>query len=191
MIVATTDQLERAELLLAGMPEAVGRAMSRAMNAAAAVGRDSAVKKIAATYAVKADDIRSKIEVSKATPGRLEIAVTLRSRSLSMGYFPHSPVAAGTGGRGKPPLQAEIRRGEEKDVKGAFVAQLNSGLRIMIRTGGKTASGKAAMRSVYTVPFAGMLGATPVRVHVETEALEKLDAQLDREIDRALAEVAP
>ncbi|MEK0431302.1 MAG: hypothetical protein RL139_1106, partial [Gemmatimonadota bacterium] len=65
-------------------------------------------------------------------------------------------------------------------------AELNSGRRIMIRTGRKTASGKSAMRSLYTVPLAVMLGVENVREAVEARAVEVLDQRLGHEIDRAL-----
>lgn len=190
MIVAASEQLERAERYLAGIPGAAERALSNALNKAMAAARDAAIEEISSTYNLSADDIRHKLDVERATPEDLTAGIVMRSRSLSLGYFSHTPTTAGSGGPGRPLLRAEIRRGEPKDVKGAFVATINGQPRVMMRTGKRTAAGKSAIASVYTIPLAGMLGTTPIRAAVEERALAMVDEILGREIDKALAEVA-
>jgi hypothetical protein len=187
---AVAKGLERARDFLATIPGAAEKAVAAALNRAAAIGRDEAVSAIDKRYAVRPSDVREKITLRTATPNSLVISVIARSGPLALGYFPHSPIEAGTGGRGKPVLRAEVIRGQEKNVLGAFVATINGKPRIMIRTGGKTASNKSAIKSVSTVPIASMLGAPSVQQAVETRALAVFDAQLDREIDRALGRVA-
>lgn len=183
---AVTKGLERARDFLVTIPGAAEKAVARALNRAASVGRDEAIKAIDARYAVRPSDVRDKITTKAATPNNLVISIVARSGPLALGYFPHTPIESGTGGRGKPVLRAEVIRGQEKDVPGAFVAPINGKPRIMIRTGGKTATGKAAIKSVSTVPIASMLGAESVQEAVETRALAVFDQHLDREIDRAL-----
>lgn len=190
MIAAVEAQLERARDFLGTIPRAAETAMARALNAAAGAGREAAIKAIGDRYAVHASDVREKITRTTASPDKLAIAVVARSGSLALGYFPHIPASVGTGGPGRPILRAEVLRGQQKDVAGAFVATINGKPRIMIRTGGKTATGKSAIRSVYTVPIASMLGAESVQKAVEDRALAVVDQQLDREIDRALGKVA-
>lgn len=186
MIEFVEAQLERARTYLAAIPGAAERAAARALNKAAAAGREAAVTAIVDRYAVNAGDIRSKITLGTATPGSLGVAVIARSGSLALGYFPHSPVVTGTGGPGKPTLHAEVLRGQSKSVGGAFVATINGKPRIMIRTGGKTKAGRTQIKSVYTVPFASMMGASTVVDAVEDRAAAVLDEQLGREIDREL-----
>lgn len=180
------DGLAKARAFLASIPRAAEVAMSRALNAALIEGRNAAVKAITDRYAVRAADIREKITIAQATPDRLSIDVTARSGPLALGYFPHSPVAPGTGGRGKAPLTAEVLRGAERVVAGAFIAMINGKPRIMQRTGGITRTGKTAIKSVYTVPMGSMLGVDSVRAYVEARAVEVVEKRLDREIDRAL-----
>lgn len=186
-MITAEAQMERAEALLAELPGAAARAMARALNRAAVAGRQRAVQAITERYAVKASDVRAKITLTTATPEQLGVSVLARSPSLSLGYFPHKPTRSGTGGRGKPALTAEVLRGNRKPFPGAFVATINGQPRIMVRTGGKTSGGKDAIRSVYTVPMAAMLGVASVREAVEQRALEVLDERVDHEIDQALA----
>ncbi len=180
------QQLERAQAMLAAFPGAAEKALAAALNRAAKLGREAAVEAIDKRYAVRPSDVRETITIKTATPDALSISIVSRSGPLSLGYFPHAPVVAGTGGRGKPVLRAEVIRGQEKSVPGAFVATINGKPRIMIRTGGKSASGRSAIKSVPAVPIATMLGAKSVREVVEARAMAVLDEQLDREIDRAL-----
>lgn len=184
------SQLERARDFLAAIPGAAEKALAAALNRAATIGRDEAVKAIDQRYAVRPSDVRDKITLRAATPNNLVISIVARSGSLSLGYFPHTPLEAGTGGPGRPVLRAEVLRGHEKDVAGAFIAPINGKPRIMIRTGGKTATGKSAIKSLSTVPIASMLGAESVQEAVLTRAFSVLDEQLDKEIDRALGKAA-
>lgn len=186
MILAATDQVERAERYLAGIPGAAARAMSKAMNRAAGSARAEAVRAITARYATRTTDVRNMIKLSTSTPDRLEVAITARSSALSLGYFPHTPKKPGTGGPGRPALRAEIKRGAGKEVRGAFVVRVNSGLRVMTRTGQKTSSGRDGMRSLYTIPLAEMMGRPDVREAVEEAVIETLDRRLSHEITREL-----
>lgn len=185
-MITATVQLERAQELLGELTGAAERAMARALNRAATAGRQAAVKAIGERYAVRAGDVRERITLSTATPDRLEVAVVAKSGPLPLTYFPHSPSEPGTGGPGRPVLRAEILRGQEKDIRGAFVATIGGKPRVMIRTGGKTRTGKDAMKVVPSVPIAVMLGAPSVREVVEQRAVAVLDERLEHELDREL-----
>lgn len=183
-------ELERARDFLVAIPGAAEKATARALNHAAAAGREAAIDAIVDRYAVQPSDIREKVTVTTARAEQLGAAVVARSGPLALGYFPHTPVVAGTGGPGRPVLRAEVLRGRERAVPGAFVAPINGKPRIMIRTGRTTATGRSAIRSLYTVPMAAMLGAEQVRDELEGRALAVLEQTLDREIDRALGKAA-
>lgn len=185
-----TRGLEQAQAFLAGLPRAAERAVAAALNRASVQGRDESVAAIDRRYAVNPGDVREKIQISSATPDKLSVSIVARSPSLSLGYFPHSPSVAGTGGRGRPALHAEVLRGQAKSVRDAFVATINGRARIMMRTGGRTSTGKTAIRSVYSVPLALMLGAETVRAAVMSRIADVFDQHLGREIDRALGKAA-
>lgn len=187
---AVANGLERARDFLASIPGAAEKACANALNRAAAVGRDEAVKSITERYVVRPSDVREKLTVRSATPSNLTISVTARSGALSLTYFPHSPEHIGTGGRGKPVLRAQVIRGHEKSIPGAFIARINGKPRIMMREGGRTATGKAKIKNVFTVPIANMLGASSVQKAVEDRALAVFDEHLAKEIDRALGGAA-
>jgi hypothetical protein len=187
---AVIKGLERARDFLATIPGAAEKACASALNRASAVAREEAIKAITDRYVVRPSDVREKITLSPATVNKLTVSVVARSGPLSLTYFPHSPIHIGTGGRGKPTLRAEVLRGQEKEVGGAFIASINGKPRIMMRTGGRTATHKAAIKSVPAVPIASMLGATSVEAAVQDRALAVFDDHLGREIDRALGRVA-
>jgi hypothetical protein len=183
LVITSTDaQLERARDFLAAIPGAAEVAMSRALNHAANAGRETAIDGIVGRYAVQSGDVRERVTLSAATPGNLSMSVVARSGPLALGYFPHTPTQLGTGGRGRPVLRAEVIRGQEKEVPGAFIAPINGKNRIMIRTGEK----RLPIKSLSTVPIGSMLGAKTVREAVEEKAIAVVDQYLDKEIDRAL-----
>lgn len=182
--------LERARAYLATVAGGAERAMARALNRAAVIGRDQAVALIDRRYAVRPSDVREKITLRDATPNNLVMHIIARSGPLGLDYFPHAPNVAGTGGPGKPLLRAEILRGQEKAIPGAFVATINGKPRVMLRVGGKTATGKAKIKRVPAVPIAVMLGVEAVRTAVEARAFQVFDEQLGRELDREIGKIA-
>ena len=185
-MITVATQLAEAQRRLAAIPEAAERATARAMNTAMILSKEDAVGKITERYAAQPADVRKMITVVVAGPARLAAALFARSPALSLGYFPHTPTAAGTGGPGKPLLHAEVIRGQSKPLRAAFVAPLNSGLRIMTRTGEKTRTGKNAIESVFAVPLATMMGVESVRTAIEAVALGVFEGRLAGEIDREL-----
>ena len=110
-MITAAAEMDRALRALGHLPGAAERAMARALNGAGVSARAAAIERITARYAVKPEDVRRMIGLSEASPSTLEVAVSARSGSTSLGYFPHAPSRPGTGGRGKPTLRVEILRG--------------------------------------------------------------------------------
>lgn len=179
-MIALADHLATAEQYVGTIPGAAERAMSRALNKASEAAKSSAVRTILSRYAAKASDVNGMITLTPSTPEKLEVQVKARSGSLSLGYFPHSPSTGGTGGPGRPALTAEIKRGDTKSIGGAFIANLNSGPRVMRRKPG------GGIKGVYTIPLARMLGVESVRDAVEADAVRRVGEVLPAEIDREL-----
>lgn len=186
MITASLDQLERARIALAGLPGAAERAVARAMTEAAKAAKAEAIDVISGRYEVKERDVAARLSVSAARPSALAATLTARSPSMPLHYFPHTPSRSGTGGPGKPHLSVTVRRGETRTVGSSFVARLGVKNRIVTRTGGKTGSGKDALRVLYTTPIAEMLGVAAIASDVEDRAVKVLDERVGVEIDREL-----
>ncbi len=186
MITATTDQLAHAQRFLGAIPGAAERAMAKAMNAAIKGARLEALDKIADRYEVDGADVRARLTTQLARVSSLSAVLKAKSPGLPLTYFPHDPDQPGTGGRGKPPLSATVLRGQTKPVRGAFVAKLGTKARVVERLGHKTSTGKDALRVIPSVPIAVMLGVQNVALAVEERALQLLDENLSREIDREL-----
>ncbi len=186
VVTSAADSLARARLFLGTIPGAAERATARAINVGIKAALPVAVETIVARYAARPADVLQALRITTAKPANLEASLVARSGSLALGYFPHDPAAAGTGGPGRPQLTAEVKRGAAKAVGGAFVATIGGKPRIMIRTGGVTAAGKGALKTLFTVPLAQMLGVEAVRDAVEVKALAIIDARMTAEIDREL-----
>jgi len=190
VIVATTDQLERARKYLGTIPGAAEAATSRAINAAVRAAQVEAFERIVGRYEISEADVKARHTVKLSTSRNLEAVLRAKSPALPLHYFPHTPTRGGTGGRGKPPTTVTVRRGESKALGPAFIAKLGTKARIVVRTGEKTSSGKDRLKVLYSIPVAEMLGVTDVRVHVEARALEMVDEKLTAEIDAELGKVA-
>lgn len=186
MIGVAEQGYQRAVDFLGTIEGAAERATARALNRAAVAGREAAIRSIDARYAVQPSDVRDKVALVQASPASLSVQVVAKSPALSLGYFPHTPTAPGTGGPGRPALRAEVMRGQQRAIPGAFVAAINGKPRIMIRTGGTTRTGRSQIKSLFGPPIAVMLGADSVREAVEARAHAVLDEQLGAEIDREL-----
>ncbi len=178
--------MERAERFLSSIPGAAERAMTRALNAAIKGAEVEALEKIESRYEVRGADVKARLTLQLARPTSLSAKLGAKSPSLPLSYFPHTPNQPGTGGRGRPALSVSVLRGQSKDVRGGFVAKLGTKSRIAIRTGQKTRTGKDALKVLFSVPIAEMLGVPNVRLAVEARAAELLDAKLGPEIDREL-----
>lgn len=190
MITATVDQLARAERYLGAIPGAAQRALSRAMNAAIKAAADEAVVSIHDRYTTAEKDVRARLELQASKPSALTATLLARSPALPLHYFPHTPKKPGTGGRGKPRLVVEVLRGQPKTMASAFIAKLGVKPRIVVRTGEKTASGKDALKVLFSVPVPEQLGVAPVRLAVEERAMDMLDEKLGAEIDRELGKAS-
>lgn len=184
------DAIERTADFLRAIPGAAEKASAAALNRAVVAGREQAIESILGRYAAKGSDVRTAITTRPARKEDLSADVIAKSGSLSLGYFPHTPISIGTGGPGKPPLTVEILRGSVRTIPGAFVAPINGKPRIMIRTGGTTKTGRTQIKSVPAVPIAVMMGNEGVRDAVERRAVDVLDEQLGKQIDKALAGAA-
>jgi hypothetical protein len=145
------------------IPGAAEKAAARALNAAAA-GREAAVTAIVERYAVQRRRHPREDHADDGDAGQALGVGWSRGRARSRSATSRTRRSTiGTGGPGTPVLRAEVLRGQERAIGGAFIAPINGKPRIMIRTGGTTKTGRTQIKSVYTVPIASMLGAESVR----------------------------
>ena len=181
-----TDGLERAEKYLGGIEGAAERATAKAIGAGLTAARKATVREITSGYEVKRADVEAHITLERS---KMSGTLRLKSGSLPLHYFPHTPDQPGTGGPGAPALQVTVRKGQKVTIAGAFVAPLGSKNRIAIRAGGVTRTGKDALKVFYTIPIPQMLARPEIRLAVEEKAVEAIDRALDKQIDRELGAV--
>lgn len=189
MIEIGTEGLERAEMYLGGIAGAAERATAKAIGAGLTAARKATVSEITTGYEVKRADVEAHMTIEKARTSAMSGALRLRSGSLPLHYFPHTPDQPGTGGPGAPALQVTVKKGQTKTIPGAFVAPLGGKNRIVIRTGGKTRTGKDALKVFYSIPIPQMLARPEIRLAVEEKAVEAIDRAVTAQIDRELGAV--
>ena len=105
-----------------GIAGAAERATVKAVNAGLSAARKATVREITTGYEVKRADVEAHLTLERARASTISGALRLKSGSLPLHYFPHTPDAPGTGGPGAPTLQVTVKRGQTKAMPGAFVA---------------------------------------------------------------------
>lgn len=132
---ARAPDVERVRALLAHIPGAAEKAISRALNAAVAKAKSEATTLVQGRYTVEPNEFKKSIKLLKASPKTLRAAFLVRSAAMRLAKFKHSQ----QGGL----VTTEIVRGRAKQWPGSFIA----------RVGGHT--GIFARKRDYSAPTQG------------------------------------
>lgn len=182
MITVSTEQMERAELLLKGIPKGVEKAVAAALNRAAEGARTIAIKKVRERYYIQAKDVRETIEIKKAMINEPVAIIKASGSPLALSKFritPSNPPAK----RRKKPIIARVVRGEGGPIRSAFVAKMQSGHIGVFRRVGKE---RLPITELYGPSVPQMLGHESVTEYIEEKARERLENRLEHEINRLL-----
>ena len=175
------------------------QAMSAAINKTAQKARTEINRAITQEYAVKADEVRSAIDLRSARGNNLEATIDIfgskskRGRSANMIRFLAVMQAAGmpVKTRGAKVTRAQMREvgrqlgflvrrgGGVKQIKGAFVA--NNGRTVFMRTGKE----RLPIKPVRVIGFSQMFASKKISERV----MGKINTDFKVEIERAIAMV--
>ncbi|GEA17744.1 phage tail protein [Moorella sp. E306M] len=182
MITISAEQLARAEVLLKNVPNGVSKAVVSALNRAAESARADAVRKVRERYYIKAQDVRSEIKITKATLDNQAAIIHATGEPVPLSKFRVTP-AKPPAKRRKNPIIVRVVRGGGGPVKGAFVAQMQSG-----HIGVFHRAGRARLPIIqrFGPSIPQMLGHESVVTYVEERAQELLESRLEHEIERLL-----
>lgn len=181
MIRVTEDNIERALSMLAHIPNAAPKAISRAINRAAETARTEAARKVRQSYYVTHRDVISTISIIKASEGSMVATVKSRGHAIPLYRFrinPKDPQPLR-----KRPIKVQVKRGEGGPVKRAFVAKMSSGF---VNVFERVTKKRLPVQSLYGPPIPQMLGNKDVAGWVEQKAAERVNERLDHEIGRLL-----
>lgn len=155
-------------------------ALSRALNRAASNAKTNASKKVREQYTIKAKDIKSTINITKANKSSLRAVVKSTGERTPLIKFKVSPPNP----RPKNPpkvLRVEVKKGGLKNLVGAFVANVN-GNKVFKRT----SSARLPIQQLFGPAVPQMLGTSSIKDFIENEATKIFDQRLDHEIERIL-----
>lgn len=188
MIGVSEDIRQSAIVPLRHIPGAARRAMVNALNRAVQAAFREAELRIAEEYgADMVDAYHDSVQITKAHKERLIATVKSRAGATKLDEFPHTPTKPGTGGRGKPAMQAMVRRsGGMTTIPGAFIIPTEAGGSVPIMVW-RSQSGGIRRVPALAVPF--MQTSETVYEHVERRAGEMLEERLAHEVAHELASV--
>ena len=172
-----------------------GRAMVMAINKTIAKAKTEADRAIRDEYNINKQAVSRRLRVLKARKGRLYAVL----EPTAEGYRPQNVRRFTRGKRLNPrrgrQLTFQIRKGEKKRIKGAFIG--NRGRTVFIRTGERRKmqsghhAGKVAeaIEPVYTLSIASMFGARTVRERIIARVRRELQVETDRAVAQVLRKV--
>ncbi len=180
MIEITSETIERAETLLAGIPKGAERAFSNAINRAVTYSKTKAFKEVRKVYTVKQSDLNSKTstKVQKASTGNLAGYVSFSGAKLPLYKFQVTPKAPGKGKK----VRAAVMKGGGATFDSAFIANLGSGMGVFERI----TSRRYPTEEIMGLSAGQMVQNEVIIEQLEKEAQEKVDERLKHEIDRIL-----
>jgi hypothetical protein len=180
MISIDSNKLKEVEKQLGQFKGKAPTAISRALNRAAANAKTNASKKAREEYIVKASDIKSSINISKATKSKLGASVVSKGERLGLHKFKVSPKAP----RHKNPpksLKVSVKKGSGKKLLHAFIADINGG-----KVFERTSKARLPIRQLYGPAIPQMLGNVSVKNYIESESAKVFNQRLEHEIKNIL-----
>lgn len=202
--VGNNITLERAEKLLAGIPDGMTRAVKSAMTRAVSHLRTNSSREIRKVYAISDGALRSEQTIRTKYayhPGEGVSAHVLFSGCKIplyrySGTTPQQPtpdkssqvtvVIQGCWRRSYPGVSAashQLASTSPVRFDNGFVAQMKSGhTGIFERTGGMTANGSDAIKEIMGSSVPQMLGKEEVQESLVNGAMQKFDERLDHEV---------
>jgi len=205
MEVVGQEMLDRAQRMLAGIPDGIDKAVKNAMNRTVANVRVKSIRAIQQKYAISAGNLRtsSNITVKYKYGSGVQAEIWFRGNKIPLwrytGSSPKSPmqteelVHAMVHGQWRtvhPGATASGRQFKSRSpvrLSNTFVATMKSGhTGIFQRTGGLAADGGSAIEEIMGASVPQMIGNEEVLQKISKEAAEKFEERLEHEIMRIL-----
>ncbi len=181
MIEITSEAVEKAQTLLAGVPKGAERALSSAINRGLSHTKTQAFKQVKKVYAVKQNALNeaTKISVQTANAGNLVGHVSFSGVKIPLYKFQATPKTPGTGKK----VQAGVMKGSRTEFEHAFIAKMkNEHIGIFERVTSK----RFPIEEKMGLSAKQMIENEVIMDQLTQEAQQKADERLKHEIDRIL-----
>lgn len=135
-------------------------------------------------YNVRSGKVKSLIREKRASPEKLRMSISLKSNRIKAVSF-----GAKTQGRaGNRKVKVTIRKGNRKEIRGAFLATMQSGhTGVFKRVEGKYMKGRKgrskhsqAIQEIYTISIAEMMSANAVYKMVKAYMVENFESKANQ-----------
>lgn len=173
------EGVKEAEKMLKEFPRRVPGAVSNAINRSLTNMRANARKEVRQNYEIKAKDFNRTIKRKNSTRSTLAGAVTSEGQIVPLDRFKVSPKTVQP--RRKAQLKITIKKGETKQITGAFVANIH-GIKIFRRKTNK----RNPIDRLFGPSVPQMLGKESVVKEIERKGMDMFRRRLDHEVHRIL-----
>jgi len=176
---ASIDQIQLAEtnVMIKGVSKNTPKILTRALNKTVSKGRTLSSKKIREQVSLKANYVKSKLNIRKATWTKLTASISAESRGLILTNY-----ATGVDKNGHIKVKIK-KKGKAKIFTDAFLTTINAGSKKV---------DAIAVRDPATNKFKVLYGPSvsqvfnTVRDDVDTELVEYLSVVAEKELDAVL-----
>ena len=121
--IADTRDLERAQKILAGIPNGTQKAISSAINKSAGKAVTGVIQSLKNNYEISPKNIRkSAFNIRRAKVSSLEATITIKGKVLGLNNFKMTPIEPA-----KQIPSVKVKKGGGGKFPGAFVARMKSG----------------------------------------------------------------
>jgi len=177
MISIDTKDLDMAKILLDGVKNGMGKAVSRAINRASTTAKTAISVETRKEYAVTAGAIKQTIAAQKASSSRLKASITTKGSPILLGEFKVN--------QGKNGVTAKVKKGNSPKVinRGFIAHSTKSGF---VGTVIRTSSKGYPIKVAYGPSVPQMVGNEKVSKIVEDKAQETLNKRFAHEVEAVL-----
>lgn len=181
MIEITSETIERAETLLAGIPKGAERAFSNAINRGLSHAKTQAFRQVKRVYAVKQTALNetTTTRIQKASTGNLAGSVSFSGVKIPLYQFQVTPKEPRKGQK----VRAGVMKGGGETFDHAFLAKMRSG---HIGIFERLTSKRLPIEEIMGLSAAQMVQNQVIIDQLTEEAQKKVDERLEHEIERIL-----
>ncbi|SFP11059.1 phage tail protein [Salibacterium halotolerans] len=169
--------LEEVQSRLGAFQKKAPNAISNALNRASSNVRSNISKEIRKEYVIKAGDVKETLSKGKARRGDLSTEVRSQGSVIPLNRFKVSPKTVNP--TRKKPIKIGVKKGSTKEVRGAFVADIN-GPKVFSRHG----KSRLPISRLFGPSVPQMLDNEEIRQEINDQGVETFYERLDHEIFR-------
>jgi len=190
------EGMREAVKVVKALKERMDEVSSKALNRVGEGVMTEASRKVRETYQIKASEVKGALKLVYASASSGEVIIKASGPNLPLTRFKYSP--KNWNPRKPKPAKVEVRKGESKTIRSAYIRNTGSKVMVMKRkfpTGQsgarrrKNAQGnypELPVEELRSPAIAVMMNAPEVIKHVEEQAEERMHKRLDHEIGRIL-----